>query len=137
MRIKLNFQVSRPTVNDRIYRWDIIENELKRVMQYRTGLPIVEHYNPDGSVDLRALIGFGKSYEIDKDGNIFIEFEAVSKHHENRAEYYLKNCDFTIQGFGTVNTETNEVNDDFRLICVFPTRDSTYLKAPQNLTEGN
>jgi hypothetical protein len=136
VRIKLNFKVAQPTVNDHIYRWDIIENELKRSTQYKTGLPIVEYHTPEGIVDLKALLGFAKSYEIDEEGNIFIDFEPLSDAHSNRAEFYLNNREFTIQGFGTVNHETNEVNDDFKLICVFPTSGAN-TERPQHLIEEN
>lgn len=118
MKVKLNFQVDKPTLNNRLYSKIIVEKALYSAFKAQEGVIITSDIQ-------EKIIGYARSYKIRRDGIVIFECDFVSHH---RSLY--QNLISTNIGFVTINakakiSEPSNIIDELQILNLFITQDAT------------
>jgi predicted kinase len=117
IRVKLNFQADKPTVNGHVYSKEILKKAFDE--RFSNGnVFVVDSYSGE-NVDLGKIIAVAKSYEINSNSEILIDIKPLKMHlKEIFEDNHLVNFEITSSGFGTIDEKTKIIND-FKLSYFF------------------
>lgn len=115
MKVKLNFQADKPSLNGRIYTKYNIKKSFDEKF-FNGDVFVLDSYGNNGKIDLSKVIGIAKKYEINSKSEIIIDMKllktSLSKIFEG------KEFKITSSGYGHVDEETGIIKD-FKLSHFF------------------
>lgn len=117
IKVKLNFQADKPTLNGRVYPKAVLKKAFDE--RFTEDVFVIDSYN-DGKIDFTKMIAIAKNYEIKESGEIILDIKPLETPIGKFSIGLLKEKCFeiTTAGFGTVDEKTKTIND-FKLSHFF------------------
>ena len=115
MQIKLNFQVDKLTLNNRVYKYKTLANCLDAALKEKPqGVEITTECSGAEvyKLDQNKIAGFVTSYKIDGNGTVVLECNLVARHRPLYQNLVSSNI-----GFLTINGRGETTNEIGRASC--------------------
>lgn len=116
MKVKLNFQVDKPTLNKRIYSKKVLKKAFDE--KFLSGdVFITDNYSNNGKINFSKIIGIAKKYKINSKLEIIIDVKLLKTDLTKLFED--KKFKITSSGYGGLENDGKTIKDDFKLLHFF------------------